>query len=137
MAQERPSVGVGVFVWRNGKFLMGKRLGKHGTGTWSVPGGHLEFKENWEECAKRETMEETGLIITNIRLVATTNNIFETENAHSVTLWLDSDWVNGEPTVNEPDKYGELGWYTFKNLPEPLFEPCWRELRKAKPELFS
>ena len=52
-------VGVGVFVWRDGRFIMGQRLGSHGANTWSVPGGHLEFGESWEDCAIREVKEET------------------------------------------------------------------------------
>jgi 8-oxo-dGTP diphosphatase len=132
-----PKIGVGVIVRKGGKFLMGKRLGKHGQGTWSVPGGHLEFGESWQECSAREVMEETGLKIKNVRLMAVTNNIFENENAHSITLWMESDWAGGEPKLLEPDKFGEHGWYTFQTLPSPLFEPPWQELHKARPDLFA
>jgi 8-oxo-dGTP diphosphatase len=129
-------VGVGVFVWKDGKFLMGHRVGKHGNGTWSVPGGWLEFRETFEECAIREVKEETGMDITNVRIVTATNNIFENENIHSITIWLDSDWVAGEPQILEPEKFIDQQWHTFQTLPSPLFEPCWKELRKTKPELF-
>ncbi len=132
-----PRVGVGVFVWKNDKFLMGKRLGSHGHGTWSIPGGHLEFGEGWEECAKREVMEETGLTINNVRLVAVTNDLFEKEQKHYITLWVYSDWQSGEPSIQEPDKWVDQQWRTFKTLPEPLFEPCWTNLRATKPEFFS
>lgn len=132
-----PRVGLGVFVWRNGKFLMGRRIGKHGTNTWSVPGGWLEFGESWEGCARREIEEETGLQIGDVRFVAATNNIFLAENTHSVTIWVDTDWVSGEPQTLEPDKFVELGWYDFKSLPTPLFEPCWQQLRIMRPDLFN
>lgn len=133
----RPQVGVGVFVWKNGKFLMGKRKGAHGTDTWSVPGGYLEFGESWEVAAKREIMEETGMKIENVRFVTATNNIFATENKHTITIWLDSDWVSGKPVINEPDKFVEQQWRDFKTLPSPLFEPCWKELKKQRPDLFK
>ena len=58
---ERPKVGFGVFVMKEGKFLIGKRKNAHGEGSWSLPGGHLEFKESWEECAVREVLEEVGV----------------------------------------------------------------------------
>lgn len=129
MAQESlvPRVGVGVFVFKNGKFLVGKRVGAHGTGSWSVPGGWLEYAESFEEASAREVNEETGLTIENIRFGALTNNIFPTENIHSLTVWMTSDWVDGEPTILEPDKFVEQRWVDFDTLPTPLFLP-WQEL---------
>lgn len=132
----RPAVGIGVFVFKDGKFLLGKRVGKHGYDKWSVPGGYLEYGETFEECAKRETMEETGLKIKNIRFYAVVNNVFHDENSHSITIFMFSDWAGGKPKVTEPDKFIDLGWYGFKDLPKPLFLPLV-QLKKAKPELFK
>ncbi len=137
MNEPRVRVGVGVFVWRNGKFIMGQRLGSHGANTWSVPGGHLEFGESWEDCAIREVREETGMTAKNVRLLAVTNDLFHGDNKHYVTLWVECDWVMGEPAITEPDKWVNQEWRTFQTLPSPLFEPCWRNLRLTKPELFA
>lgn len=38
-----PFVGIGVFVVKGKKVLMGRRLTSVGHNTFSVPGGHLEF----------------------------------------------------------------------------------------------
>ncbi len=132
----RPSVGIGVFVWKDGKFLMGKRRGSHGHDTWSIPGGHLEFGESWEECAKREVLEETGLRVNNVRFLAATNDLFPDDNKHYTTIWVECDWVSGQPSITEPDKWVDQEWRTFDTLPSPLFEPCWNNLKKVKPELF-
>jgi 8-oxo-dGTP diphosphatase len=132
---KRPKVGIAAFIYRDGKFLMTKRHGSHGAGAWSVPGGHLEFGESWEDCIKRETMEEVGIEIGNVQFMATTNDIFESEDKHYITIWLTADWVANEPAIGEPDKILELAWCTFDDLPQPLFEPCWKNLRKEKPEL--
>lgn len=137
MSNGHPRVGVAVFVWKDGKFLMGKRRGSHGHDTWSIPGGHLELGESWEECAKREVLEETGLMIANVRFLAATNDIFPEDNKHYASIWVYSDWQSGQPKLMEPDKYVDQEWRTFQTLPSPLFEPCWKNLRKAKPELFS
>ncbi|HEX5797480.1 MAG TPA: NUDIX hydrolase [Candidatus Saccharimonadales bacterium] len=133
---DRPSVGIGVLINKDGKFLFGRRIGKHGHGTWSVPGGFLEHGEEFEECAKREVLEETNIKIKNIRLLTVVNNIFHDENSHSITIFMFSDWLSSEPKVTEPDKFINIDWYDLKSLPKPLFLPII-QLKKAKPELFS
>jgi 8-oxo-dGTP diphosphatase len=62
-ATQRPLVAVGVII-RNadGHVLIGERLSKsHGAGTYQIPGGHMEFGTTFEETARTEVMEETGL----------------------------------------------------------------------------
>lgn len=120
-------VGVGVFVIKDSKFLMAKRMGAHGEGTWSVPGGHLEFGETFEETAEREVEEETGLKIANVAFAAVTNDVFSEENKHYVTIWVTSEWQSGEAAITEPDKCIEQRWVDFDSLPEPLFLP-WQQL---------
>ncbi|OYX42415.1 hypothetical protein B7Y94_03475 [Candidatus Saccharibacteria bacterium 32-49-12] len=127
MADKLARIGVGVFIIKDGKFLMGQRRNSHGDGTWSVPGGHLEYGESFEETAKREALEETGLEINNVRFAAVTNDYFESEDKHYVTVWVVSEWSSGEAVINEPDKCVALEWYDFDDLPAPLFLP-WRQL---------
>lgn len=118
---------MGVFVFKNGEFLMQQRHGAHGTGSWSVPGGHLEFGESFEDTARREVKEETGLDITNIRFGAVTNDRFLDEGKHYVTVWMLSDWLSGTESITEPDKCLRHEWRTFDDLPSPLFLP-WDQL---------
>ena len=132
---KQPKVGIGVWVWKDGKLLMYQRYGAHGEGSWSVPGGHLEFGEAFEECAAREVLEESGIKIKNIRHLATTNDIFKDDGKHYISVWMESDWESGEPQLLEPDKCRNFGWYGIKELPEPLFLP-WKELKRTRPELF-
>jgi 8-oxo-dGTP diphosphatase len=123
-------VGLGVFVFKDGKFVMGKRKGSHGEGSWSVPGGHLEFGEDFEDTARREVKEETGLNIKNIKFGAITNDIFKEENKHYITIWMISEYSSGKVQIMEPDKFIEQDWFTFDNLPDPLFLP-WNQLLKS------
>ena len=44
-SEQRVGVGCAAIIIRDGKFLMMKRAGKHGAGTWSVPGGWQEIGE--------------------------------------------------------------------------------------------
>lgn len=133
----RPGVGIAVFIWHNDRFLVYRRAGSHGDGTWSIPGGHLEYGESFAECAAREVMEEVGLEIGNIRFLALTNDIFAADAKHYISIWLEAEWLAGEPRTSEPHKVLDMQWCDFKHLPKPLFEPCWQNLRLAKPELFQ
>ena len=122
-----PRVGVGVFVIRDGKFLMGKRIGSHGAETWSVPGGWIEYGETLEQAAVREVHEETSMKITRVAFAALTNNIFRKESIHSLTVWMTSNWAAAEPSIMEPDKFIEQRWVDIDELPKPLFLP-WEQL---------
>lgn len=115
---------------------MQRRLGSNGTGTWSVPGGHLENGESWERAAMREVMEETGVRIDTPTVLAFTNDIFPSGDMHYVSIWLSANWLEGEPYITEPDRCTAQAWHTFNDLPVPLFEPFWQNLLTVRPDLF-
>ena len=128
--KKRPRIGVGVIVRNNGKVLLGKRKGSHGDGSWSFPGGHLEFNENIEDCAVREKLEETGINIKNLKKSFFTNDIFPKEEKHYVTLYIVSDYDSGEIKIMEPEKCEKWEWFEWNNLPEPLFIPVGNLLKE-------
>lgn len=114
---------------KDNKVLLGKRKNAHGEGSWSFSGGHLEFNETWEDCAERETMEETGLRIKNIRFGTVTNDIFEAEDKHYITIFMLAAYTFGEARVMEPDKCEEWKWFNWNMLPRPLFIPIQNLLK--------
>ncbi|KAI3297400.1 hypothetical protein DTO002I6_3152 [Penicillium roqueforti] len=113
-----PKVGVGVFVLNAaGKFLIGKRKGSLGAGTWGLPGGHLDFGESFETCAIRETLEETGLKIQDVRFLTATNSILKAENKHYITIFMGAVCEDGaEPQVIEPDRCEGWEWISWDEL---------------------
>ncbi len=116
----RPRVGVGVMILKDGKALFGKRLDSHGAGEWCSPGGHMEYMESFEQCAKRETMEEAGIEIENVRFLNLIN-LKDYPPKHYVHITLVADWKSGEPRVMEPHKIAEWQWFDLNNPPNPLF----------------
>ena len=127
---KRPRVGIGVCIKRENKVLLGKRKNAHGEGDWSFPGGHLEYKESWEECAEREILEETGLKIKKFRFGTVTNDIFEKDDKHYITIILVTDYVDGEAEIIEPHKCEKWEWFEWGNLPELLFCPIQNLLKQ-------
>ncbi len=116
----KPRVGVGVFVFREGKVLLGKRKGAHGVGHWAPPGGHLEFGESVEGCAARELAEETGLGALSVQTGLWSNNVID-GTKHYVTLFAVVDQFEGELQLLEPEKCEEWRWFSVDALPAPLF----------------
>jgi ADP-ribose pyrophosphatase YjhB (NUDIX family) len=87
----RPGVGVGVFVLSNqhpGCILLGRRQGSDGSGTFALPGGHVEAGETWEQTARRETLEETGCRLRNVRCMTVDNSIKLEEGYHYITPFM-------------------------------------------------
>lgn len=125
----RPKVGIATVVVKDGKYLIGKRKGSHGAGDYASPGGHLEYMESIEACAKREVMEETGLEVTNIRFLRLLN-MKDYAPKHYIDVAVLCDWRSGEPKVMEPEKCEGWAWYGIDELPQPLFK-SWGSIVEA------
>jgi ADP-ribose pyrophosphatase YjhB (NUDIX family) len=87
-------------------------------------GGMIEFQEKAEDALRREIKEETGEKITNIKYLATIENIFtyEGKNGHEIILVYDAEFVNKDMYKKDVIDITELncGWcYAYwKNLDE-------------------
>ncbi|MGL5409064.1 MAG: nucleotide triphosphate diphosphatase NUDT15, partial [Shewanella sp.] len=106
-----PRVGIGVILLnQQGQILLGKRQGSHAP-YWSIPGGHLELGESFEQAAVREVYEETGLLISMPQVCSVSNNLatWQAFGVHyiSVALWAN---VCGEAILMEPDKCEQWRW---------------------------
>ncbi|OIO08475.1 hypothetical protein AUJ27_00685 [Candidatus Falkowbacteria bacterium CG1_02_37_44] len=128
---EKPKVGVGVMILKDGKVLLGKRKGSHGEGEFAFPGGHLEYMESFADCAKREVLEECGIEIDNIRFQFLAN-VVKYAPKHYIHVGLLADWKKGEPKVMEPNRSGSWLWYDINNLPEPIFKMCELSIKSYK-----
>jgi len=126
-------VGIGVMIIDKNKILLGKRIGSHGAGEWSLPGGHLEKNESFEDCCRREVKEETNLDLISVEKITFTNDIFEENNKHYVTLFfkaVDVEKIDlSKLELKEPDKCEEWIWFEMNNLPNPLFAPLKKLLQ--------
>ncbi len=117
-------VGIGVILLNeNNEILLGLRKARH-AGLYGLPRGMLHFGETFEECARREVIEETGLILNHVEVISVTNNIktMQNENIHNVSIVLLSKEFSGGLQNTEPEKCHGWNWFNLKELPTPLFE---------------
>lgn len=123
--QHKPSanVGVSVLIQKGDRILLEKRAHAHGAGTWGPPSGHIDYGETPEQTAMRETQEETGVSINDLKFRCVTNDIFEKDQKHYITLWFQAVYVAGEAKLKAPDEESEVGWFALDALPQPLFLP--------------
>lgn len=129
-----PKVGVGVMIFKNGKVLLTQRKGSHGAGEYAFPGGHLEFGESIKECAIRETKEEAGIKIKDIKFLFCAN-VTKYEGKHYAHIGLIAKWKNGEPQLLEPEKSSGWKWYPLNKLPRPMFEMCKLSFKAYKKKI--
>lgn len=131
------SVGVALEIKKQVDFvtmvLLGKRMGSHGAGSWSFPGGHIDYGESLDQACRRELKEETGMRVGEIRVhpdCPFVNTVFISEQKHYVTLFFEAQHLShpnatqAEPKLMEPEKCAEWRWFDIRDLPSPLFHPA-------------
>jgi len=133
--EQKPGVGFGVMILKDGKVLLGHRHEDpekassllHGEGTWTMPGGKLHFQEKLKEGAIREVFEETGIKVKDLEVISISNDIVQ--DAHFVTIGFLCKDFEGEAEVMEPDEITEWKWFDLNNLPSPLYFPSERIIK--------
>jgi 8-oxo-dGTP diphosphatase len=109
---DRPVVGIGAVVIRDGRVLLIRRGVAPGRGLWAVPGGSLELGETLQQGAEREILEETGITI-RAREPIYAFDFFERDpdgriRFHFVIVDLAADYIRGD--VKGADDALEARW---------------------------
>ena len=118
---QNPSPGVVVLIIDNDMVLLGKRDNKvFMGGKWSLPGGFIEFDEDFLSAAHREIMEETGLSIKIISIISVVSNFF-LPDLHTLVIVLLAQKKNG--LLQPGDDMVTLEWFPLSGpFPPMAFE---------------
>ena len=126
-------VGASVIVEDEfGRILLQLRNDNH---CWGYAGGSVELDEDVEEAAKRELLEETGIIANQLILFG----VFSGKDTHYV-------YPNGDEVSNidivyvckdycgelrcQPEEVAELRFFEANKIPDNLFKPIEKPLKK-------
>ncbi len=126
MKEARVGVSV-IIIDKQKRVLVGKRMGSHGAGLLSIPGGHVEYNESYNTTCDRELMEEIGVNFPNQYVkVGFSEDFFKTDTGikHYITLYfvvtnVDSDSI--EIKNMEPEKCEGWEWINIDELPDIMF----------------
>jgi ADP-ribose pyrophosphatase YjhB (NUDIX family) len=83
-------------VTDDGRLVLIRRGIPPGRGTWAQPGGFLEIDETVTEAARRETLEETGLIVEPAEIVG----LYARLEAAVVVIAFEARVIGGEPRTS-------------------------------------
>ena len=139
---KKVGVGFGIILLKEGKVLLGKRHEDqekadselHGEGTWTLPGGKMDYGESFFQVAKREVEEETSIILNSMDVITVQND--KNEHAHFITVGMMSEDFKGEPKVMEPDEITEWKWFDLEDLPRPMYFPSAKLIENYKNKVF-
>ncbi len=132
----KPGLGVGIMIVKENKILLGLRNPDkvkasselQGQGTWTMPGGKVEFMEKLVDAAKRELEEETSLKATRLDFLCISDDM--TDTAHFVTAGFIVREYTGEVKIMEPETILEWKWFDLNNLPSNLYKPSQKCIEK-------
>ncbi len=82
---------------------------------WETPGGKAEAGEFPEECAKREVVEELGVVVRIIKPLGKAD-FTEGEKNHSYH-WFQAELL-GKPEIKEKETFDGLRYFSWKELKE-------------------
>lgn len=133
---DRPFVGVGIVVIKEGRILLVKRAFDPGAGKWSIPGGLVEPGETLSAAGARECEEETGLKVQVLELINAFDMIDLDQEGkaryHYVLVDFLASHVGGDEKPNE--EVAELRWATYD---EAKKLDLTKTARRALSELFG
>ena len=109
--------------------LLVKRAVEPFKGYWDIPGGFLESGEHPADGARREVLEETGLVIEPTEVVGFYMDVYGPEDEPTLNICYLARVVGGEEEAGS-DAEG-MEWFPLDALPERIAFRWEREALEA------
>ena len=108
----------------SGKFLMAKRSlnARDEHGKWDIGGGGLDFNETVESTLKKEIREEYCTDVLSFEFLGYRDiqRTYQGKKTHWVALDFKVLIDPKKVSIGEPEKFSDIGWFTFDSLPDDL-----------------
>jgi len=84
---------------------------------WAIPGGFVDYGETLENAAARESLEETSLTVSDLKLLGCYSDPARDTRSHNIsTVYV----AKGTGTPQAGDDAAGLAVFPIDSLPEPL-----------------
>lgn len=121
----RPAVTVDILLLykENNKYeiLLIKRKNEPYKNRWAMPGGFVDENEDLLVAAKRELIEETGILTENIIQLVTVGTPGRDPRGHTISVVYGAV-IDEKTDPNAGDDADDANWFDIDNLPELAFD---------------
>ena len=97
-----------VIIFDNDKVLLGEK-----SSGYEIPGGHVDYLEDEQDCARREVKEETGLTVKSLRHLRSMDMPDKIVNVY-YSINFEGDLLAASDLIG-------VSWHKVKDLPKIKF----------------
>jgi 8-oxo-dGTP diphosphatase len=109
----RPPIAAAIIV-KDGRVLLVQRRVKEGSLSWQFPAGEVEAGETASQAAVRETQEETGLTVTEKKILGERIH----PNTGRTMIYVACDAIEGDARVVDDEELTDIAWSKRDQLTE-------------------
>lgn len=117
------TVDIVVFREKNAQkeILLIQRKNEPFKNQWALPGGFVDNDEDLETAAKRELLEETCVVASNLQQVKAYGNPYRDPRGYMVSVAYFTT-VDSDTNAVAADDAKALQWFAVENLPDLAFD---------------
>jgi 8-oxo-dGTP diphosphatase / 2-hydroxy-dATP diphosphatase len=108
-----------ITIYQNPKILLGMKKVRFGKGKYNGFGGKVKPGENLKECVTRETQEESGLKIKDLKKMGKILFSFESDEPDHLVHFFVATEFEGTPIETEEMKFE---WFNINEIP---YDKMW------------
>ncbi|KPJ73099.1 hypothetical protein AMJ48_02555 [Parcubacteria bacterium DG_74_1] len=113
-----PILTVDGMLLEKGKILLLKRAMEPFVGSWTLPGGHVEYGETVEKAIKREIKEELGISVKIKKLFGVYSGPKRDPRYHTVSIVYLLGKIRGKIQINKESS--GFKYFSLENLPKKI-----------------
>ena len=117
----RPSVTVDLVILKEEQLLLIQRANDPCQGQWALPGGFVDENEDLEIAARRELLEETGLVVGTLEQQGAFGKLGRDPRGHTISIAYRGK-IEDDKNLEAADDAADARWFAINNLPELAFD---------------